>query len=110
MFVDLVFESLTDEPEGFVYWSTLESLVSRKLYRFLDSFKQYLYSAEEKLVLISNIGRLLSDLMQDQRNEESENDARNIYRLLDIEQKGYIVEQDISDFIRQLEESEAEDI
>ncbi len=48
--------------------------------------------------------------MQDQRNEESENDARNIYRLLDIEQKGYIVEQDISDFIRQLEESEAEDI
>jgi len=29
---------------------------------------------------------------------------------LDIEQKGFINEQDIEDFIRQLEDSEAEDI
>lgn len=85
--------------------------MERKLHLYSDSFRQYLYPADDgKLVLISNIGRLLSDLMQDQRNEQPENDARNIYRLLDIEQKGYIVEQDIADFLRQLEDSEAEDI
>lgn len=52
--------------------------------------------------MISNIGRLLEDQLADQRVEPVEGDARNIYRLLDIEQKGYIVEQDIEDFLRQL--------
>lgn len=35
---------------------------------------------------------------------------RTICRLLDIEQKGYITETDVEEFVRQLEESEAEDV
>lgn len=61
----------------------------------MDSFRQYLLPQDEdQVVLISNVGRLLEDLMSGSK-VEVESDVRNLYRLLDIEQKGYIVEQDI---------------
>ena len=53
-------------------------------------------------MLISNIGRVLDDLLE---SNPVENDVRNIYKLLDIEQKGFIYGKDIEDFLCQLEES-----
>ena len=73
---------------------------------FLDAVRDYLHD-EDEMVLISNIGRVLEDLLE---APQVENDVRNIYRLLDIEQKGFIVQQDIEDFVRQLEDSEADDV
>jgi Ca2+-binding EF-hand superfamily protein len=69
----------------------------------MDSFKQYLYPTEdEKMVLVSNVGRLLEDLLSEGQSHETDNEVRNMYKLLDIEQKGCITENDIEDFIRQL--------
>ena len=67
----------------------------------MDAARDYLYN-EEGLVLISNIGRVLDDLLE---SNPVENDVRNIYKLLDIEQKGFIYGKDIEDFLCQLEES-----
>ena len=52
----------------------------------MDAARDYLYN-EEGLVLISNIGRVMNDLLE---SPSIENDAKNIYKLLDIEQKGFI--------------------
>lgn len=110
-FIDDVLEIVSNEPEDYVSWNHLLQLVLQKCPKFEDSFRQYLYpSEEEQFVLISNVGRLLEDLMSEQISEPLENEVRTICRLLDIEQKGYITEQDIEDFLRQLEDSEAEDI
>ena len=65
----------------------------------MDAARDYLYN-EEGLVLISNIGRVMNDLLE---SPSIENDAKNIYKLLDIEQKGFIYEKDIDDFLCQLE-------
>lgn len=54
------------------------------------------------MVLVSNVGRLLEDLLSEGQSHETDNEVRNMYKLLDIEQKGCITENDIEDFIRQL--------
>ena len=53
----------------------------------MDAVRDYLYD-EDELVLISNVGRVLEDLLE---REPHPNDVRSVYRLLDIEQKGHIV-------------------
>ena len=85
--MDRILENIRDEPFGFVYWRTLEKEVMDLCPDFLDAVRDYLYD-EDDMVLISNIGRVLEDLLE---APQVENDVRNIYRLLDIEQKGFIV-------------------
>lgn len=72
----------------------------------MNSVRDYLHSDEE-LVLISNIGRVLDDLLE---SHPVDNDVNNLYKLLDIEQKGFVMGKDIYDFIAQLEDSQAEDV
>jgi hypothetical protein len=60
-FVELVMDAVTTEPEGFVYWDTLQKLTTLKCPQFSENFQQCLYPTddEDKLVLISNVGRVL---------------------------------------------------
>lgn len=65
----------------------MEKIIESTCPEAMDAVRDYLYD-EDELVLISNVGRVLEDLLE---REPHPNDVRSVYRLLDIEQKGHIV-------------------
>jgi hypothetical protein len=60
-FVEMVLDEATTEPEGFIVWEALERLSAERCPNLVGALRQSLFPAEdeERLVLISNVGRVL---------------------------------------------------
>jgi hypothetical protein len=60
-FVEMVLDEVTTEPEGFILWDALERLTAERCPQLMAALRQSLFPAEdeERLVLISNVGRVL---------------------------------------------------
>jgi len=58
------------------------------------------------MISISQLGEIFEKMFPSLGKPE--NSARDIYTLLDIDQKGLVKEEDISSFLKQLEEAEVD--